>query len=214
MSIAIIIPSGSTWESAFGRCLANLIGQLGYHQIPHTTLNIESSILPQARQMLLEFACGHQYALCLDSDITFPMDIVPMLMKREKPIIAANYTTQKPCYPVCHNMKGKRMSSRNKTGIEQATRIALGCALIDMNYVRNLPKPWFNFLYNPVTGTFGGEDYWFSDLLRKHNIDMWVDHDLSKSVGHIKKTESLPKHTRRKYKKRKNDDEEGKGTET
>lgn len=186
MSIAILIPSSSTWESAFGRCLANLIGQLGYHKVPHTTLNIEGSILPQSRQKLLEFACEHQYALCLDSDMTFPMDLVPRLMKHEKPIVVANYVTRPPSSFVCHDIQGVRMDSRQKVGIEQASRVALGCALIDMKYIKNLPKPWFNFKWLEDKQDFGGEDYYFSDLCSTNGIEMWVDHDLSHQVGHVK----------------------------
>lgn len=194
MSVAILIPSGSTWESAFGRCVANLIGRLGYYKIPHTTLNIESSILPQARDLLLSFACDHQYALCLDSDMTFPMDIVPMLMEHDKPIIAANYVTRPPCQFVSHDMEGKRMNSKGKTGLEQASRVALGCALINMKYIRDIPKPWFEFEYNKETGNYKGEDCYFCDLLTKHNVEMWVDHDLSQQVGHVKSVQFLPIH--------------------
>ncbi len=137
MSIAIIFPSGSTWESAFGRSLTSLVGQLAAQKIPHTT-------------------------------------------------IVANYVTRMPCHFVCHNMAGERMDSRGKTGLEQAKRVALGVALINMDYIRNLPKPWFNFVYNNDTQDFSGEDYYFSDLCTKNNIDMWVDHDVSNQVAHVK----------------------------
>lgn len=192
MSIAILIPSDSKWESAFGRCMVSLVGQLAANKIPHTTLNIEGSILPQSRQKLLDFACNHKYALCLDSDMIFPIDIVPQLLKHDKPIVAANYVTRMPCHFVCHNMDGERMDSRGKTGIEQAKRVALGCALINMDYIRNLPKPWFNFTWLEDKQDFGGEDYYFSDMCEKNNIEMWVDHDLSNKVAHIKTIHLMP----------------------
>lgn len=192
MSIAIIIPSGSTWESAFGRCFGSLVGQLAVQKIPHTTLNIEGSILPQSRQLLFNFACNHKYALCLDSDMTFPIDVVPQLMKHDKPIVVANYVTRMPCEFVCHNMQGKRMDSRGKTGIEQAKRVALGVALINMDYIRDLPKPWFNFIWDEKIQNHSGEDYYFSDLCSKNNIEMWVDHDLSHQVGHVKTINLMP----------------------
>lgn len=192
MSIAIIIPSSTTWESAFGRCLVSLTGQLAVNKIPHATLNIESSILPQSRQLLFNFACKHKYALCLDSDMIFPMDLVPQLMKHDKPIVCANYVTRMPCHFVCHNMDGERMDSRGKTGLEQAKRVALGCALVDMDYIRDLPKPWFDFTWMKDKQDFCGEDYYFSDLCSRNNIEMYVDHDLSQQVGHVKTIHLMP----------------------
>lgn len=192
MSIAIIIPSGSTWESAFGRCFGSLIGQLARENIPHASLNIEGSILPQSRQMLMEFACDHKYALCLDSDMTFPIDVVPQLLQHDKPIVVANYVTRMPCSFVCHNKEGQRMDSRGKTGIEQAKRVALGVALINMDYIRKLPKPWFNFTWQNDINNFAGEDYYFSDMCNNNGIDMWVDHDLSQQVGHVKTINLMP----------------------
>ena len=192
MSIAILIPSGNTWDSAFARCVVNLVGQLAHNDIQHTTYNIEGSILPQSRQKLLDLACEHDYALCLDADMLFPMDIVPKMMIHEKPIIVSNYVTRMPCSFVCHGMEGGRMDSRGKTGIERASRVALGCALIDMSYIKSLPKPWFNFKWLDDKQDFCGEDYYFSDLCTSNSVEMWVDHDLSQEVAHVKTINLYP----------------------
>lgn len=190
MSIAILIPSGEDWKARFGQSVSSLTGFLGLHKIPHETINTMGSILPYSRHVLFEMAIGggHKYALCLDSDMVFPMNLVDM-MKHDKPIVACNYVTGKPCRFVSHDMDGNVMDSRGKTGIEQASKIALGCALVNLEYIKKLPKPWFQFGYDPADNRFTGEDYYFSELCAANNIDLWVDHDLSQEVKHIKPSE-------------------------
>ncbi len=190
MSIAILIPSGESWKARFGQSVTSLVGFMAHNHIPHEVINTMGSILPYSRQVLFEMAIGvgHKYAITLDSDMVFPMNLVDM-MKHDKPIIACNYVTGQPCRFISHGMDGAVMDSRGKTGIEQASRIALGCALIDLEYIKKLPKPWFQFGYDAVENKFQGEDYYFSELCTKNNVELFVDHDISQQVKHIKPSE-------------------------
>lgn len=187
MSLAILIPSQQMWHGVFARSVAELTAALVYNRVEFELYNIESSILPASRFMLMDMALqkGHTYALCLDSDMYFPGDIVPRLMAHDKDIIVANYVTRPPCRHVCHDMEGNVMQTAGKEGIEQASRIAIGCALIKLDAIRKLKEPYFEFIWQPDKRTFLGEDYYFSNLCTEAGIEMWVDHEVTKDIGHM-----------------------------
>lgn len=137
---------------------------------------------------------GATHILWLDADMTFPPDTLLRLLEHNKPIVGANYTTRRPPFePTAKSLETQAFSyvDHLSTGLEAAYAIALGCALTDVAVFSALPEPWFDVAagYDRDDGTRQyamGEDYWFC-LLAQAELDVhpWIDHDLSKLVGHI-----------------------------
>ncbi len=184
--IALLIPSYHTWESRMALSFAGMCARMAADKIEFTTINMQLSILPEARQKLLQEAIntGHSHAMFIDSDMVFPTDTCHRLFEAQKPIVATNYVVK--CIPsrfTAIGLDGKHTDSRNKTGLEQVSRMSLGLSLINLEAIKDLPHPWFTF---PWLGEYhGGEDYWFCDKAKEQGIDMWIDHDLSKEIGHV-----------------------------
>lgn len=181
MKLAILIPSGFQWFAGFGFCLANLV-----QHSKGDVFNLQGSNLLYLRETLLDMAKDYDYALCLDSDMLFPPNTVTKLLSREKDIVCANYVNKKPnARWLTLGLDGNVCESRGKTGVEEVGRIPFGVTLIKMDAIKSLQKPRFMFPWNPETGRCGGEDYFFSDVCRKNDISLWVDHDLTKEVHHM-----------------------------
>ena len=57
--------------------------------------------------------------------------------------------------------------------------------LIKLEILKKIPKPWFLVTYDIEEDEFTGEDWFFCGVLEKAGIEIFIDHDLSKHVGHM-----------------------------
>jgi hypothetical protein len=156
-------------------------------------LEKRTSLLPRSRQEALEDAiyqdCTH--ALFVDSDQSFPMDTLHRLMAWKKPVVACNIAVKtNPSFPTARARGATSFgvpvtSDLGKNGLEKVWRIGCGVMLIDLSIVKPLPKPWFEVRYSAVEAQFIGEDWDFVDKVQNAGHDVYVDHGLSREIGHV-----------------------------
>lgn len=199
VKVAILVPSMGTWAKDFGMSLATMCVYIATRLFEQNqerdilVLEKVTSVLPQSRQWLLEDAllnhCTH--ALFIDSDQVFPQDTLHRLMAWKKPVVACNIARKtNPSFPTAAQ-RGATMfgvpvtSEAPKEGLEKVWRIGCGVMLIDLSVMKNIPKPWFETRYSQEENQFIGEDWHFIDLVQKAGHDVFVDHGLSREVGHI-----------------------------
>lgn len=192
------IPSGSDWKADFGMSLVQLAvcsarplkdgSRLGMLQI----MNAKGSILSRSRQSLAQQAieAGATHLLFIDSDMTFPNYTLHQLLAANKLIVAANCVTKViPAHPTARQAgekpAGMLVDSRGKTGLEKVWRVGTGVMLIDLRVFTKIEKPWFPITWNEANDDYTGEDWNFCDICQKAGIDIYVDHDLSKHIGHV-----------------------------
>jgi glycosyltransferase involved in cell wall biosynthesis len=136
---------------------------------------------------------GADYVLFIDADMRFPKDTLERLIAHGKGIIGVNATTRSS--PVKATAKTleidkdgtcnwKQISSKNKTGIQQADGIGCGVMLINKETLNAIPKPWFFFELLPENKLLG-EDIYFCIKAKDVGIDTYIDHDLSQEIGHV-----------------------------
>jgi glycosyltransferase involved in cell wall biosynthesis len=136
---------------------------------------------------------GADYVLFIDADMRFPKDTLERLIAHDKGIIGVNATTRSS--PVKATAKTleidedgtcnwKQISSKNKTGIQQADGIGCGVMLISKETLNAIPKPWFFFELLPENKLLG-EDIYFCIKAKDVGIDTFIDHDLSQEIGHV-----------------------------
>jgi glycosyltransferase involved in cell wall biosynthesis len=136
---------------------------------------------------------GADYVLFIDADMRFPKDTLERLIAHGKGIIGVNATTRS--IPVKATAKTleidedgtcnwKQISSKNKTGIQQADGIGCGVMLISKETLNAIPKPWFFFELLPENKLLG-EDIYFCIKAKDVGIDTFIDHDLSQEIGHV-----------------------------
>lgn len=149
-----------------------------------------SSILPHARAKVIESAlsAGATHVLMIDSDMTYPPDIVARLIRHRRPFVACNATTRRPPIRwVAKTKGGDVMDSNRGRGIEAASVCGLAVALIERRVFEAIPAPRFFFEF--TERGWRGEDVWFCDRSTQAGFQPMIDHDASKLIGHVGVTE-------------------------
>lgn len=198
--LAIAVPSGHTWPANFGMCLLNLTLHMVTHRIPgfdHNVVKVfnkRSSLLPKSRQEMIDdaLAVGCTHLLFVDSDQEFPSNLVHMLARHGKNVVACNVATKViPSSPTARNRNPDYeggdvvFTNSDSTGLQQVWRIGTGVMLINLQIMKHIPKPWFHIEWYPKLNDFKGEDWFFCEQLEKAGVPIWIDHDASQAVGHI-----------------------------
>ena len=64
-------------------------------------------------------------------------------------------------------------------------RFGCGIMLIDLSIMKGIQRPWFEICYSARNAQFIGEDWYFVGKVEKAGYDTYVDHSLSREIGHI-----------------------------
>lgn len=201
LRIAIGVPSLDMIHTDFMMSLIGTSMDLKSKPIPGydggtfvTIVNKRSSVIAQLREDIVEEAkkAKATHLLWVDSDQMFPTDTARTLIAHDKDVVACNIAVKRipslptarkftPQYPLVGDIVYTKPES---TGLEQIWKIGCGVMLEKMSVFERIEPPYFRFDYNPETKSVG-EDWWHCELLRKAGIEIWIDHDLSKKVGHL-----------------------------
>lgn len=192
-SVAILVPARDTVMTSFAYDLARA---MSFHTATtddrvllytsHGTL-IASQRMELAQQALAEKA---DYLLWLDSDMRFPRETIGHLILRDKPIVAANYSTRRmPVKPVAmRDVAGKIdrvFTAPESQGLEAVDYVGMGVMMAKREVFEKLDAPWFAIPFSTVGGHYIGEDVFFCRKAKEAGYEVLVDHDLSQHVKHI-----------------------------
>ena len=193
------VPSGQSWNAQFGVDLVNLmigVGQKpipGYKGLDVRLANVRSSILSKNRMDLVKSAKALKatHLLFIDSDQTFPAYLLHKLAAHGKLVVAANCVTKQ--IPACPTARAKSANPKGEvvytdphsTGLEQVWRVGTGVMLINMKVFDKIGMGVWDMKYLPEEETYQGEDWTFCEACEKAGIPIWIDHDVSKMVGHV-----------------------------
>lgn len=151
-------------------------------------LTVGTSILPISRQLLVAQALDNDatHILFIDSDMTFPHDMVVRMLLHAVDAVAANCMSRRHPFRLTAQRDGNEViTSRESVGIEEVDRVGTGVMMLGMHVFKKIPLPWFEYEWMPELNIFRGEDYTFCQKLAANGFDLYVDHDLSKQVEHI-----------------------------
>ena len=151
------------------------------------------------REVAALAACRRQasHLLFLDADMTWPADVlVKMLAHHNRGIVSGRYHLKAwPHWPVA--LKDGRWNAREAvtdyyydegaqdgTALRPEELVGLGCALIPTDVFRVLPRPWFDYRRNALTGLPTiTEDVPFCEAARAHGVPVWLDPTIA--CGHV-----------------------------
>lgn len=205
--VGIGIPSGPSWPADFGLCLMNQVLALlqqpvrGYGQTQLKVINRRASLLPKLRQEICDSAlkAGLEWLVFIDSDQTFPESTVHRLIQKQFPVIGCNIATKSlPASSTARNQPVDDWPGGvpvytlpTSKGVEKVWRLGCGVMCIHLPILQKIPKPWFQIEYRLRETSKGpledyvGEDWYFCEKLEAAGIPIYVDHDLSKEIGHV-----------------------------
>lgn len=200
LNLAIGIPSLDMVHTDFMLSLLGTCMDIKSRPVPGfdgskvSVINKRSSVIAQLREDIVADAKERKatHLLWIDSDQMFPTDTARRLLSHNKDVVACNIAIKRiPSLPTARRelrhypLIGDLVYTKPESkGLEQVWKIGCGIMLENMDVYEKIPAPYFRFDYNPTTGSVG-EDWWHCELLRKADIDIWIDHDLSKQVGHL-----------------------------
>lgn len=198
--LGIGIPSGPDWPKHHAISLLQMMLYLQRAQIPGYSggtftkiYNESGSILPQLRHNIVKYAlrdsCTH--LLFIDSDQTFPYNLVHNLVRHGRRVVGCNIATKSiPSNPTArmHDPAwwgGHMVYSQGRAGLQQVWRLGFGIMLIDTEVFSLVPKPWFEIKYHKELDDYMGEDWDFCEKLEAARIPIYVDHEVSREIGHV-----------------------------
>ena len=202
LKIAICVPCTNQVDSQFAVCLAELVGLIvgqycnqGIADLNLFTFN--SSYVGWSRTEITKsaLAWGATHLLWLDSDMTFPAWTFHHLFKQDRPVIAANYARRRhPHSPVTFKKLKEGgdehshllcYTNANSDGLEEVEAVGFGVVLIQAQIFDHIKVAPFRVIDDEMSKNRIGEDVYFCMLLKQHGIPIYVDHTLSKHVGHM-----------------------------
>jgi hypothetical protein len=183
VKLAIAVPAHDSVSALFAHDLARLLAATQM-AVPQVTLAMMvGTFVHQAREKLLHDVIelwGATHVLWLDADMTFPPDAAIRLLAHDRDVVAANYVTRVPPSRPTAKRDGQCVASIEATGLEAVDHVGMGVFLMKTSIVATLPSP--RFWYSTPTET---EDVYFCRLIRAAGHSIYVDHDLSRQVGHV-----------------------------
>lgn len=191
--IALCVPSRGEWKACTARCYAAMCMKfaaeyVGTGQADVIQLQDMGTLLPFMRESLVKAArqAGATHILWIDDDMTFPPDALERLLNHGVPIVGAGYSQRRPpCRPTTMKQGVWVYTDEDKTGLEAVSFLGMGLMLTEVSVFENITEPFFD-LQRIEGGSWIGEDVYFC-LKARHelSIDVFIDHDLTKEVGHV-----------------------------
>lgn len=126
------------------------------------------------------------YVLMVDSDIIVPSDVLDHMLSNPVAVCVGVYprkntkSQQTELFKFTEKDFTERFTfSELNEYVNRVNRLpvkgsGLGCACIKTDVFQQLPYPWFKYVMYP-DGDVLSEDLYFSDQLRKHEIQMMAD---------------------------------------
>lgn len=196
--LSIQIPTHRAWNAFFAASMVMLTKHLAKIGIDFdVSIEIGVSNLTGGRERRVADAIKSNatHLLFLDDDMTFNQDVVEkMFMASNKLILSGERKVAigvNPCRksPVslaytARGLDGKFVESKGKTGLVEVERCGLSVFLIETNILRELKPPFFEITWDAERGEHQGEDFYFCQKLRNSGVKIFIDQDISQSIGH------------------------------
>lgn len=198
--VTIAVPSGFMVHADFMMSLAGVLtsAPLPLHnkgRIERLNLyNTKGSILPKSRTQLVKLAqkAESTHILFIDSDQTFPEWTLHQLLKHGRQCVAANIATKTiPANPTARIWNPEKpagdlvYTTPVSPELERVWRVGTGIMLIEMSVFDKVPEPWFPMDWSPLMQDYVGEDWNFCEKLTDAGVPIFVDHKLSRYIGHL-----------------------------
>ena len=202
ITVQVAVPSTGLWFADFGTSLCNMLAAWAlfrfedYDRQLALTMNVKGSILTKSRRLACEEAARHEadYLLFIDSDQTFPRKTLHKLLSHHVDCVACNIATKTiPAQPTARNKHESGdpkkwvtvYTDAESTGLEKVDRIGAGVMLLSRKAYEALKPGSFDMFWREDVQADQGEDWSMCEALTAAGISIYIDHDLSKEVGHV-----------------------------
>lgn len=187
--VVVCVPTNGLVHAMFSYCLLNAIQYTELHRVPVILEMDAGTVLSNQRQVLSDSALALQadHIMWLDSDMTFPKDVIIRLLEHRKNVVCATYSKRvEPFHPTAfYNIDPVEPVDTEGNGLVAIKYSGMGCMLVKSSVVDNMPSPHYPLKWHAPSSTWHGEDMGFCDLLSDNDIKIFCDLDLSREIGHL-----------------------------
>jgi len=138
---------------------------------------------------------GCDWCLMVDTDMSYPDNLLDVLMSRDKDVIGVPYysgvwsPTGTKIVPILYNYNEKKDSWVRQKKVEQTELFKVdgmggGVMLIKTDVFKKLDKPWFLHGKHGDKTHIMGEDVYFCSKCSDAGIDIWQDPTFGDKVKH------------------------------
>jgi len=195
LKVLVAIPALDTCATDFAMSLAALMSRKAYEKRLGKTRDVDlalacckGSLIMHSRNKLMQQAldCGASHILFLDSDMTFPPDVLDRLIAHRVGIVGADYVNR----VAPHALNGTqdmatRVAPLTSRGLLPMLTLPFGCILIDLKTLVGMSRPWFKYLEGEGDHDTQSEDTFYCNSARRLGHTIWCDAALTREVGHI-----------------------------
>jgi hypothetical protein len=202
--IAVCTPARDMVHTMYSYDLVNMVAYHTLNTNDAVSLKISQGTLianQRAELSLDAMREGCTHILFIDSDMRFPQDMIGRLLKHDLDILATNCARRRmPTGPTAQLYKenGERelvWTMPESTGLQEVGSVGMGVMLIKANVFEALAEPWFETPWRVDKRGYIGEDVFFCQKAAAAGFKIWIDHDVSKEIGHIGTFEFKHDHT-------------------
>lgn len=192
MKITIACPVYGGFQPQTVQCLMELVAHGGYYF--HILMAENGYTIAENRNYITVQALNNKsdYLLMIDADMTFEPTILDELLANDKEICGVAYHPRSETGQIV-----KYMDEVTSVAIEasddpkykdtfECWATGTGIILIKCSIFWKIPQPWFMFEYHPNGMCKLGEDWYFCEKAKKHNIKTYTDP--KPKIGHLGET--------------------------
>jgi hypothetical protein len=202
--IAVCTPARDMVHTMFTYDLVNMVCFHTINTNDAVSLKISEGTLcanQRAELTLDAMREGCSHILFIDSDMRFPQDLVSRLLVHDLDIVATNCARRRmPTGPTAQVYKpdGERelvWTMFESKGLQEVHSVGMGVMMIKSSVFKALSEPWYETPWRHDKRGYIGEDVFFCRKAREAGFKIWIDHDVSKEIGHIGMFEFKHDHT-------------------
>lgn len=193
--IAVCVASSGHCKTQFAMSLSALMAYFSSRPLmaeqPEQYIGqflVESSSLASNQHKLVlaarEWKATH--ILWVEDDMQFPPDALHCLYGWRQQWVGANYPIRSgpPFSNTALGLDRQRLRTRaDSRGLESVMYTGFGVTLMDIKLFDEIELPYFEMSYM-ADGHYATTDYYLSEKVRAAGIPIYVDHDLSRRIGH------------------------------
>jgi hypothetical protein len=190
MRLAIGGPTRDQVPASFAVDLAQLYAYTR-ERGPWQTVTVgfkSATYIHMGREYFLEDSIrqGATHVLWLDTDMSFPRETAVLLAMHDQPMVGCNYLTRhgNNSWTAMTDDGTRIPTTPESKGLEAVDAMGFGVVLMRTDLVVGFTRPRFRHGLNAHDGDVG-EDIMFCRSVRAAGHQIYIDHDLSKGIGHI-----------------------------
>ena len=196
-NVVVATPSTGQCKSVYAFSLARLVAYFSQYrvlpEVPEQSMEflmLEGSGISSNRERLTNMALERAtmtHMLWIDEDMGFNLDVMHIMARRRQPIVGCNYRMRCPpaeFVAVSKDKKSRIATTKESSGLEEATYTGFGFCLVERKVIEALPKPRYLVQYSATSDAYTTEDNPFFLAAAQAGFPCFVDHDASKRIWH------------------------------